>query len=294
MKKLSYKLFMLCTTAVISAGNVKAENCMPTDCAAMGFTQTKDDCSGYNSLLCPYDLSKYFCSSDVCDSMFQYACTGTGYDGGFGYACNGKYSRCSCSKGYEWSDTVCEKCDSSYNLVCHETGYKGVTPSCGGYYKSCTCDDGFCMDSNGKCTQDACKMDYTLQLNYSMPWGSCTNLSNWGGGATWMVTVRFYKPDGMTLVSSASLMLTSAELSVNGSGRRSASFDNKIAEGEYILRIENVFSNKSFCANGSTGIKSVIAGSNTVTLPITANGVTVGLYKRNQPNVTLSAEFGTR
>lgn len=286
MKKIVYTWFLVCTTAVISSGTAKAENCMPSDCAALGFNQTKDECAGYNALVCPYDLSKYFCSADVCDSMFQYDCKGTGYTSGSGYACNNKYSRCVCSSGYEWTENTCTKCDSSYNLTCSETGMAGDSKfGCGGFYSKCTCADGYCLDGNGQCTQDACMMDYKLQINWTMPWGSCTGGFN---TTSWTLNAELYDTSGSKLISSATLSLAGGEI-VRG-GSKSVDFNNKIPEGEYKLYMKASFSQNGYCRDFVTS--SMFAGGNTLTSEALANGAPVSLYKRNTHAVVITASFG--
>lgn len=109
MNNFVYKCFLIGTTAIAGIGNVNAADCMLSDCNAMGFHQNEAACHGYKSLLCPFDLSKYFCSTDVCDDIFQYDCSGTGYKEGYGYACNNKYIQCYCADGYEWTDGSCKK-----------------------------------------------------------------------------------------------------------------------------------------------------------------------------------------
>lgn len=294
MRIFNYKLFVLCTTAIISAGAARAETCMPSDCAEMGFMQTKDECAGYDALVCPYDLSKYFCNAEICGSTYKYVCTGTGYERGSGVACDGKYSSCICLEKYHWQDGSCQQCDSSYNLSCDEIGYKGSTPSCGGYYASCTCADGYCQDSSGNCTQEACLMDYKLILNWTMPWGSCQATGSFGD---WTVHVVLYDvSDKTTEVAQASITVSDGRI-VQGLQRmqsQTVSFNKKIVEGEYLMRIDSSFSRSTYCSRGSSGIQKVIAGGNTITSVITTDGVIVGLYKRNVRQIMLSAEFGAR
>lgn len=287
MRELNYKLFALCTTAIISAGTARAETCMPSDCVALGFTQTKDDCAGYNALLCPYDLSKYFCSSDVCDSMYQYSCNGTNETGGVGYACNNKYSKCQCISGYVWNDNACTKCDSSYNLTCNETGWTGDRGSeCGGYYKQCICASGYCADGNGNCTQEACKMDYKLKVNFNMPWGSCE-----GGFNTtdWQIDATIYDKAGKTLISSASIRLNGSEI-VNG-GSAIDTFNNKIPEGEYKVYLSSSFSQGGACSQFS--VTSIYIGGNKFDY-VSSSGVVAGLYKRNSMEILVNGSFGAR
>lgn len=103
------KYLLVCTSAFIFTGNAKAADCFESDCSALGFVQTQSECSGYSSLRCPYDLSKYFCSTDVCADVFKYACTGAEYKNGYGTPCNGKYVQCTCNDGYTWNGSSCVK-----------------------------------------------------------------------------------------------------------------------------------------------------------------------------------------
>lgn len=288
MKKIAYTWFLVCTTAVIGSGTAKAENCMPSDCAALGFNQNKDECAGYNALICPYDLNKHFCSADVCDSMFQYDCKGTGYTSGSGYACNNKYSRCVCSSSYEWTENGCTKCDSSYNLTCNETGYSGNKPGCGGFYSSCTCAGGYCMDEDRKCTKDACKMDYKLEIHFSMPWASCMSYFQ---TVSWTINANIYDSSGTKLISFASLTITGGEITSNSLHLRSADFSSKIPEGEYKVYLNTSFSQINPCTQFITS--SIFIGGNKFEW-VPPEGVSVGLYKRNTRAIVLTGEFGSR
>ncbi len=132
------------------------------DCATLGYTETS--CNGGKGVKCPFG-NKWCCfetEESVCSQNgFKYACSGTGYSGGSGDSCGGKYKKCNCQSGYEWSGSACKKesCSSSYKYTCSATGYAGGAGSaCGGKYAQCTCvsgyewKDGACQQQSVSCT----------------------------------------------------------------------------------------------------------------------------------------------
>lgn len=137
-------------------------------------------------------------------------------------------------------------------------------------------------------------MDYKLILNWTMPWGSCQATGSFGD---WTVHVVLYDvSDKTTEVAQASITVSDGRI-VQGLQRmqsQTVSFNKKIVEGEYLMRIDSSFSRSTYCSRGSSGIQKVIAGGNTITSVITTDGVIVGLYKRNVRQIMLSAEFGAR
>ena len=60
MKKSIFLLTFMLSAAAIPAD---AQNCTsPTRCGELGYNKTKDDCTGKESLVCPFDSSKVFCA----------------------------------------------------------------------------------------------------------------------------------------------------------------------------------------------------------------------------------------
>ena len=146
----------------MSGSQIKYDNCKPcpnlgtlTSCPSP-FTCTYEECSNryYKSgCLSGYDwnASAQTCTQQ-CASSYQYTCTGTNQTGGSGTACNGKYTSCTCSSPYTWSNGTCS-CPTTYQYTCIGTGYAGgAGTACGGKYTSCTCASGYKWE-NGSCVK---------------------------------------------------------------------------------------------------------------------------------------------
>lgn len=57
-------LYFLLLGAFLSLNaNSAVAACLSGDCASLGYTRSASDCSGIDSIRCPFDLNKYFCVS---------------------------------------------------------------------------------------------------------------------------------------------------------------------------------------------------------------------------------------
>lgn len=80
-----------------------AGGCISSDCAAMGYTKTVSQCSGYEMIRCPFDTNKVFCQEpEVCPG---YSKGGNCPDGQTKEACadDSNYYKCvgvACEEGY--------------------------------------------------------------------------------------------------------------------------------------------------------------------------------------------------
>ena len=141
------------------------------DCTALGYTETSCPDGG---IKCPFG-NGWFCNSitgETCIELgFTQTCSGTGYAGGDGAVCNGKYMKCKCASGYEWTGNACS-CPAKYQYTCAGTGYAGGSgTACGGKYTECSCTSPYTW-TNGACSCPA-KYKYT-----------CTGTGYSGGSGT--------------------------------------------------------------------------------------------------------------
>lgn len=51
-----------------------AQDCVPNDCEAMGYTKTAASCAGVDFIKCPFDTSKVFCQTKGCPAGYQESC----------------------------------------------------------------------------------------------------------------------------------------------------------------------------------------------------------------------------
>ena len=138
--------FLLIGTSLSFIPTLSYAQCVATqDCATLGYTETS--CNGGKGVKCPFG-NKWAClgaDEKACCTKngFKYTCTGTGYSGGNGDSCDGKYKKCNCSNGYNWSKNACQSCSTSFKYTC--TGSHQIKPSsgCGGKYDKCNCSEGY-------------------------------------------------------------------------------------------------------------------------------------------------------
>ena len=55
---------LLAVAFSLSTSTIRAETCVPNDCASLGFTKTEKNCVG-DIIRCPFDTSKVFCKEYV-------------------------------------------------------------------------------------------------------------------------------------------------------------------------------------------------------------------------------------
>ena len=143
------KIFLILGTSMSLIPTITFAQCVATqDCETLGYTETS--CNGGKGVKCPFGnkwaciKSDSECEQQFCDKYgFEYTCSGTSYAGGSGTACGGKYTKCTCTSPYTWSNGACS-CPSTYKYTCTGTGYSGgVGTACGGKYTKCTCKSGY-------------------------------------------------------------------------------------------------------------------------------------------------------
>ena len=131
-----------------------AGGCISSDCAAMGYTKTVSQCSGYEMIRCPFNTNKVFCQEpEVCPG---YSTGGNCPDGQTKEACadDSNYYKCvgvACEEGYSttlkaptFTSNLCKVTQSS-NTQCTkliDAGTCGTTDKtpiqCPNGTKSCT------------------------------------------------------------------------------------------------------------------------------------------------------------
>ena len=106
--------FLLIGTSLSLIPQTINAQCVATqDCATLGYTETS--CSGGTGVKCPFG-NKWACfkseseiKNQLCTELgFTLSCTGTNQTG-VGQTCNGKYTKCTCSSGYEWKEGRCQE-----------------------------------------------------------------------------------------------------------------------------------------------------------------------------------------
>ena len=142
--------YLYLSTAVagvmMTAGaGVSFAQCVTTqNCAELGYTETS--CPDGTGIKCPFGdtfaCTGGSCANDCAELGFTYPCTGAN-ESGSGKSCGGKYTACTCSSPYTWSNGACS-CPSTYKYTCSGTGYSGGSgTACGGKYTACTCASGY-------------------------------------------------------------------------------------------------------------------------------------------------------
>ena len=138
---------------VMTAGaGVSFAQCVTTqNCAELGYTETS--CPDGTGIKCPFGdtfaCTGGSCATDCAELGFTYPCTGAN-ESGSGKSCGGKYTACTCTSPYTWSNGACS-CPSTYKYTCSGTGYSGGSgTACGGKYTKCSCKSGYTW-KNGTC-----------------------------------------------------------------------------------------------------------------------------------------------
>ena len=126
------------------AGTSFAQCVTTQNCAELGYTETS--CPDGTGIKCPFGdtfaCTGGSCANDCAELGFTYPCTGAN-ESGSGKSCGGKYTACTCSSPYTWSNGACS-CPSTYKYTCSGTGYSGGSgTACGGKYTACTCASGY-------------------------------------------------------------------------------------------------------------------------------------------------------
>lgn len=136
---------LICSPLIFSA-NTYGQQCVISDCAYLGYTETSDK---GGCLKCPFG-DYWFCPAadrEKCDSMYAFPCNRSNEytpSGSYRGSCNGRYKRCGCRNNAEWSEgTLSCGCDTnSYKYTCTGTHVRPPEyDECDGKYSSCKCDD---------------------------------------------------------------------------------------------------------------------------------------------------------
>ncbi len=137
---------LICSPLIFSA-NTYGQQCVISDCAYLGYTETSDK---GGCLKCPFG-DYWFCPAadrENCDSMYAFPCNRSNEytpSGSYSESCNGRYKRCGCRNNSDWlAGWLSCDCDTnSYKYTC--TGTHEVPPytsdQCDGKYSYCACDD---------------------------------------------------------------------------------------------------------------------------------------------------------